>query len=44
MLANYLEDVDGDAEISSTFLRPFLVRNLGKGVTLTLNTESTYDW
>lgn len=43
-LANHLEDVSGDAEISATFVQPFLSYSLGKGRTLTFNTESTYDW
>lgn len=43
-LANHLEDVSGDAEISATFIQPFLSYSLGKGRTLGLNTESTYDW
>jgi hypothetical protein len=43
-LANHLEDVSGDAEISATFVQPFLSYALGKGRTLALNSESTYDW
>lgn len=43
-LANHLEDVSGDAEISATFVQPFLSYGLGKGRTVGLNTESTYDW
>jgi len=43
-LANHLEDVSGDAEISATFLQPFLAYGLGKGRTVTFNSESTYDW
>lgn len=43
-LANHLEDVSGDAEISATFVQPFLSYALGKGRTVTFNTESTYDW
>jgi hypothetical protein len=43
-LANHLEDVSGDANISATFVQPFLSYSLGKGRTLGLNTESTYDW
>jgi hypothetical protein len=34
----------GDAEISATFVQPFLSYSLGKGRTFGLNTESTYDW
>jgi hypothetical protein len=43
-LANHLEDVSGDVEISATFVQPFLSYGLGKGRTIGLNTESTYDW
>lgn len=43
-LANHLEDVSGDVEISATFIQPFLSYSLGKGRTLGINTESTYDW
>jgi hypothetical protein len=43
-LANHLEDVSGDAEISATFVQPFMAYALGKGRTLSFNTESTYDW
>lgn len=43
-LANHLVDVGGDAEINATFLQPFVSMSLGKGRTLALNTESTYDW
>ena len=43
-LANHLEDVSGDVDISATFVQPFLSYGLGMGRTLGLNTESTYDW
>ena len=43
-LANHLEDVNGDVEISATFIQPFLTYGLGQGRTIALNTESTYDW
>ena len=43
-LANHLVDVSGDAEISATYVQPFLSLILGKGRTLALNTESTYNW
>ena len=43
-LANHLEDVSGDVEISATFVQPFLSYSLGKGRTVGFNTESTYDW
>ena len=32
------------ADISATFLQPFLAKSLGKGRTLSVNFESTYDW
>lgn len=47
VLANHIERVSGDREpygVSSTFLQPFLVRAFPGGVTVALNTESTYDW
>src|SRR5262249_24229448 len=31
-------------DVDSTFLQPFVAYALGHGATLTLNTESTYDW
>jgi hypothetical protein len=34
----------GDENVSSTFLQPFLSFTTDKQTTLTLNTESTYDW
>jgi hypothetical protein len=46
-LVNHLWSVAGDddrPDVNATFLQPFLSKGLGKGVTLTLNTESTYDW
>ena len=44
VLANHLWDTSGPAEISSTFLQPFLSKGLGKGRTLSMNSESTYNW
>ena len=36
---------DGDrSDVSSLFLQPFLAKAFGKGRTLTLNSESSYDW
>jgi hypothetical protein len=35
---------DARADISSTFLQPFLAKGLGQGRTLTVNFESSYDW
>lgn len=46
-LINHIESVAGDedrADISSTFLQPFVAKGLGKGATFTVNVESTYDW
>jgi hypothetical protein len=46
-LVNHLVSVAGDkdrSDVNSTFLQPFIARALGKGATLTLNLESTYDW
>jgi len=47
ILANHIWSVAGDddrAEVNSTFLQPFLSYALGHGTSITLNTESTYDW
>lgn len=47
VLANHLWSVAGDddrADISNTFLQPFISKALGKGRTLTFNTESSYNW
>ena len=35
---------DSRADVSSTFLQPFLSYTTKKAWTITLNTESTYDW
>jgi len=46
-LVNQLWSVGGDndrAEVSAMFLQPFLTKGLGKGRTVSLNAESTYDW
>ena len=46
-LVNHLWSVAGDddrADVSSTFLQPFLSKGLGQGRTATINLESTYDW
>jgi len=43
-LWNQLWDVSGRADISSMFIQPFLAKGLGKGRTISLNTESTYNW
>ena len=46
-LANHIWSVAGEGdrgEVNSTFLQPFLTYSFGHGTTLSLNTESTYDW
>lgn len=46
-LVNHVWDVGGpgDADVSATFIQPFCAwGGLGGGRTLTLNSESTYDW
>jgi hypothetical protein len=46
-LVNHLWSFAGEddrADISSTFLQPFLAKGLGQGRTLTVNFESSYDW
>jgi hypothetical protein len=46
-LWNYLVSVAGDddrADVNATFIQPFLAKALGKGRTVTLNFESTYDF
>lgn len=47
ILANHIESVAGDperADISSTFLQPFIAYNTKDAWTFTLQTESSYDW
>jgi hypothetical protein len=45
-LVNHKWGLSGDSgsDESVTFLQPFVSRGLGKGVTVTTNLESTYDW
>ena len=46
-LVNHVVSFAGDdsrADVSSTFLQPFLAKGIGRGRTLTVNLESTYDW
>jgi len=46
-LVNHIESVAGDddrADISATFLQPFLTYGTPEGITYALNLESTYDW
>lgn len=46
-LANHLRSFAGDgnrADISATYLQPFVARSLGQGRTVSASLESTYDW
>ena len=46
-LTNYLVAIAGDedrADVNALFLQPFLTKAIGKGQTITLNFESTYDF
>lgn len=46
-LVNHVWSVAGEDDrddVNSTFLQPFVTRALGQGRSLTLNTESSYDW
>ena len=46
-LANHIWSVAGEdarADVSATFLQPFLARQLSGGRTLSFNLESSYDW
>ena len=47
ILANHIWSFAGDddrADVSTTFLQPFVAYALGGGQTLSLNLESSYDW
>jgi hypothetical protein len=47
ILTNHIESVAGDndrAEISSTFIQPFIAYNTKDAWTFTLQTETSYDW
>jgi hypothetical protein len=47
LLANHIWSVGGLSsrpDVNSTYLQPFLSKALGKGRTISFNTESTYDW
>lgn len=47
MLANHIWSYAGEddrSDVCSTFLQPFFSVGLGKGATVTLNTETSYDW
>jgi hypothetical protein len=46
-LVNYLVSAGGDDDrddVDAMFLQPFLARSIGQGRTITLNSESTYDF
>ena len=46
-LVNHIWSVEGQesrADVSATFVQPFLAKAIGQGRTLTVNSESTYDW
>jgi hypothetical protein len=47
VLANHIWSFAGDDdrnEISNTFLQPFITKGLGKGRTISLTSESSYNW
>ena len=44
MLINQLWNTGGQSDISSMFIQPFLAKGLGKGRTVSLISESTYNW
>jgi hypothetical protein len=47
MLINQLWSVSGDddhPDVDAMFIQPFLTKGLGKGATVSLNTEATCDW
>lgn len=44
MLANHIWSFSGDADISSTFVQPFLAYTTPTAWTFSLNSETTYDW
>lgn len=47
VLANHIWSFAGSrerADISATYLQPFLAKSLGKGRTISASLESTYDW
>jgi hypothetical protein len=46
-LVNHIEHVAGDdrlPDISTSFMQPFVSKGFPSGLTIGLNTESTYDW
>jgi Putative MetA-pathway of phenol degradation len=47
MLANHIWSFAGDddrQDVNNTYLQPFISKGIGKGRTLALNTESSYNW
>jgi hypothetical protein len=47
MLANHIWSFAGDSDrsdVNATFLQPFLSYTTPTGLSMTLQTESTYDW
>lgn len=43
-LGNQLWATGGPADINAMYLQPFVSKAIGKGRTITFNTETTYDW
>lgn len=43
-LVNHIWDIDGDTDISQTYLQPFIVYTTDTAWSFALNTESTYNW
>jgi len=43
-LANHVWDIGGDADISNTYLQPFVAHTTPTAWTVALNSEATYDW
>ena len=44
VLANQLWDTGGPADISAFYVQPFITKGLGKGRTISFNTETSYNW
>ena len=44
VLVNQLWDTGGPADIDALYMQPFVSKALGKGRTISFNSESTYDW
>ncbi len=43
-LVNHIWSVDENTEINATYMQPFLSYAFGSGQTVTLNTETTFNW